>query len=295
MSPSRSSQKATQRRRAVLAYSAMALLAWFFFFPMWLMIVTAFKGNDPGGGNSETQLLRELSGLRAFLPNANMGIDNFADMMRRLNYWQAFFNSSLVVSCIVLLGLVVNSSFAYALARLNFPGRAALLLLVIALIIVPAQVLAVPLLLMVNQLGWLNTYHVQIIPSVASAFSVYLFYQFFVGFPKELEEAAIVDGANRYQIYWRVVLPLSGPVFATVAVLSFLAAWGSLFWQVLTVQDLQFATLPLAMQSFFGQPDQRRWGDIMAFALSATLPAIVLFLAFQRYFVRSIASSGVKG
>jgi multiple sugar transport system permease protein len=287
------SRAAAQRRTAILAYSAMIFLGFFFFFPMWIMIVTAFKNNDPGS-NTELQLLREASGLLAFLPNANMGFDNFRDMVQRVDYWRAFFNSGLVVSSIVIVGLVVNSSFAYALARLDFWGRSALLNAVIALIIVPAQVLAVPLLLMVNQFGWLNTYHVQIIPSIASAFSIYLFYQFFAAFPKELEEAATVDGATPFQIYWRIVLPLSGPVFATVAVLSFLAAWGSLFWQVMTLQDMNYATLPLAMQVFYSQT-QRRWGDIMAFALSASLPTMLLFLAFQRWFVRSIASSGVKG
>ena len=279
-----------------LSYAALVLLALFFMFPLVFLVMTVFKNNDPGTSNppTELQLMKDMNGLGAFFPNGNMGVDNFVDMAGRVNFFLALGNSFLIVSLIVALGLIVNSSFAYALARMQFRGRNFLITLVISLIIIPFEAIAVPLLLLVNQFGWLNSYHVQIIPFAANAFTVYLFYQFFIGLPKELEEAAFVDGASRLRIYWSIILPLSGPVFATATVLQFLAQWGNLLWPVMTVRGEQFAPLPLAMQTFFGQPP-RQWGDIMAFALMTTLPTLLLFLFFQRWFVRSAVSSGVKG
>lgn len=317
-------QSLSTRKRiySALSYTALVLLAFFFIFPLIFMFSTTLK-------NDELTLQRELGGVGAFLPacatqqppaNAQpersvaenpgesqeqfrarqvaqmcgTGTQNYVDMSGRVSFWRAFFNSSLVVALTVMLGLVVNSMFAYALARIRFWGREALITGVISLIIIPFAAIAVPLLLLVNQFGWLNSYHVQIIPFIAHAFSIYLFYQFFISLPKELEEAAFVDGASRFRVYWQIVLPLSGPVFATVTVLQFLALWGNLLWPVMVVRGDQFATLPYMMQTFFGQAP-RQWGDVMAFALCATLPTLILFLFFQRWFVRSVVSSGVKG
>uniref|UniRef100_UPI0032B2D617 carbohydrate ABC transporter permease n=1 Tax=uncultured Aquincola sp. TaxID=886556 RepID=UPI0032B2D617 len=211
------------------------------------------------------------------------------------------FNSLFTVSLTVVLGILVNSMLAYALARFRFAGRQLLLSIVVALIIIPFEAIAVPLLLLANQLpwfsgelGWLDSYRVQIIPFIANAFSVYLFYQFFIALPKDLEEAALMDGAGRLRIYWSIVMPLSKPVIATVAVLQFLARWGDLLWPIMVVRGDTYATLPLAMQTFFGQ-FPRQWGDVMAFAAMATLPTLLVFLIFQRWFVRSAISSGVKG
>ena len=296
--PSAKSESLSTRKRLLnaLSYAALVFLAFFFLFPLIFLIMTTFKNNDLGISNppTELQLMKDMNSIAAFFPNANMGLDNFRDMTGRINFWLALFNSSLIVSVIVMLGLVVNSSFAYALARMQFWGRNILITMVISLIIIPFEAIAVPLLLLVNQFGWLNSYHVQIIPFAANAFTVYLFYQFFIGLPKELEEAAFVDGASRFRIYWSIILPLSGPVFATATVLQFLAQWGNLLWPVMVVRGEQFAPLPLAMQSFFGLPP-RQWGDIMAFALMTTLPTLLLFLFFQRWFIRSAVSSGVKG
>ncbi len=225
-------------------------------------------------------------------------------MFERASFGRAFVNSIVVVGATVLLGILVNSLFAYALARFRFRGRDLLLSLVVALIVIPFEAVAVPLLLLVNQLpwfadgawtrGWLDSYHVQVLPFVANAFSVYLFYQFFVALPKDLEEAALMDGAGRWRIYWSIVMPLSKPVIATVAVLQFLARWGDLLWPVMAVRGETYAPLPLAMQTFFGQ-FPRQWGDVMAFAALATLPTLAVFLVFQRWFVRSAVSSAIKG
>jgi multiple sugar transport system permease protein len=277
-----------------LSYAALILLALFFLFPLVFMFMSAFKSD-------ESQLIRDLSSIKAFLPNGEMSFQNFSDVFARFNvnvgsadYRKIFFNSSFVVSIIVVIGLIINSSFAYALARIPFWGRNVLIIMIVSLIIIPFQAVAIPLMLITYQFKLANTYTGLIIPFIAHAFSIYLFYQFFIGLPKELEEAAVVDGASRFRIYWSIVLPLSGPVFATVAVSQFLGQWGNLLWPVMILQNPDLFTLPLAMQTFFGQAP-RQWGDIMAFTVMATLPTLIVFLVFQRYFVRSAVSSGVKG
>jgi multiple sugar transport system permease protein len=285
------------KRPQIASYLLHALLVLFFLFPLLFMGVSAFKGD-------ELQLLQDMGTLRAFLPVGELSLQNFRDVADRTRFDLAFWNSVGVVGLTVLLGLLVNSMLAYALARFRFPGRRLVLSAIVALIVIPFEAIAVPLLLLVNQLpwvsegqwvqGWLDSYHVQVLPFVANAFSVYLFYQFFVALPKDLEEAAQMDGAGPWRIYWSIVLPLSKPVIATVAVLQFLARWGDLLWPVMVVRGDDHATLPLAMQTFFGQ-FPRQWGDVMAFALLATLPTLLVFLVFQRWFVRSVISSAIKG
>lgn len=276
-----------------VGYGLLVLLAVFFLFPIVFMLVSSLKSD-------EQQLLRDMPSLRAFIPYGAISLENYANVFKRIPFLLGLFNSAFIVSLTVLLGLAVNSTIGYALARLRFPGREVLLTGVVALIIIPFEAVAVPLLLIVNRLPWfgtstwLDSYHVQIIPFIANAFSIYLFYQFFIGLPKELEEAALVDGASRWRIYTRIVLPLSGPVLATVAILQFLARWGDLLWPVMVVRGDPFSTLPLLMQTFFGQ-QPRKWGEIMAFATMTTVPILALFLAFQRWFVQSVASSGLKG
>jgi multiple sugar transport system permease protein len=291
------SHRNTRRGAKALQYGLMLLLALFFLLPLAFMFVSAFKSD-------ELQLLADMGSLRALLPVGTLSLHNFERVIENSGFVRALVNSLLVVSVTVLLGLLVNSMLAFALARLQFRGRNLVLGLVIALIIVPFEAVAVPLLMLVNQLpwwadgglarGWLDSYQVQVIPFIANAFSVYLFYQFFIGLPKDLEEAALVDGANWWQIYWRVVLPISGPAIATVAVLQFLARWGDLLWPVMTVRGDQFATLPLAMQTFFGQ-FPRHWGEVMAYAMLATLPTLLVFIVCQRWFVKSAVSSAIKG
>jgi multiple sugar transport system permease protein len=275
-------------------YLLLVAVAAIFLFPLLVMFVSAFKSD-------ETQLLRDMGGLGAVVPRGTLSLDNFAAASNRVGFLPAFVNSIFIVSTTIVLGLFVNSLFAYALARFRFPGRDLLLASVVALIIIPFEAVAVPLLLVVNRLpwvdgsiGWLDSYHVQIIPFVANAFSVYLFYQFFIDLPKELEEAARLDGATRFRIYWSIVLPLSRPVIATVAILQFLARWGDLLWPVMTVRGPRYSPLPYTMQVFFGQ-FPRQWGQIMAFAAMSTIPTLLVFFVFQRWFVRSAVSSAVKG
>ena len=205
-----------------------------------------------------------------------------------------FFNTCVIVGSIVVLGIVVNSMAAFALSRIRFRGRALLVSGVVALIILPFEGLAVPLFLMINRFGWFDTFQAQIVPFIAHPFSIFLFYQFFNKIPRDLDEAAKVDGASWWQIYRKISLPLSRPVIATVAILQALEYWNSFLWPLMVTRGPEFRPLSVAMNTFFGQPP-RQWGDIMAFAFLTALPVLLLYLAFQRWFVRSVAQSGLKG
>jgi multiple sugar transport system permease protein len=145
--------------------------------------------------------------------------------------------------------------------------------------------------------GWFNTYHVQIIPFVANAFSIFLFVQFFKSLPFELVEAARIDGANWFQIFINVIAPLSGPVFATVTILTFLPMWNQYLWPTMVIQDEQYRPVMVGLQYFFQQTigGHTPWGEIMAYLSTITIPVLVLFLALQQAFVESIATTGIKG
>jgi multiple sugar transport system permease protein len=300
----------------MLSYTVMTILACFFVSPIVFMLVSAIKTN-------ETQITSDVSGPQAFVPYplrlvphvdrlddapvetreeyTGLGLQNFVDVFRRMPFGRFLWNSIFVTTTTVGLGLLVNSMAAYPLARLKWKGQDIVLAVIVALIIIPFEAVAIPLALLTAKLprpdggiGWHDTYYVQVIPFIADAFSIYLFYQFFIGISKDLDEAAIVDGASRLRIYWDIILPNSKPVLATVAILKFIWLWGSYLWPLMVIRLPEYRPLTVAMQEFFGQ-FPRLWGDTLAFATMTTLPVLVVFLVFQRWFIRSVAAAGVKG
>ncbi len=271
----------------LLDYVLLIGLGLFFLFPIVFMLVSSVK-------NSETQVLRDMASLYAFVPRGGIGIQNYRDVFAQMPFQHFMFNSAFIVGATVMIGLMLNSLIAYAIARLRFPGRSILLAVIISLIIIPLEAVVVPLLLIVNQFGWIDSYHVQIIPFMADPFSIFLFYQFFINLPKDLEEAALVDGASLFGIYWKIILPLSRPVFATVAILQFLVRWNDFLWPLMVTRGETYRPLMVAIQQFFSQ-DPKVWGDIMAFASMITIPVLIVFLLFQKWFVQSVATTGVKG
>jgi len=271
----------------ILNYSLLIVVALFFLFPIVFMFVSSIK-------NNETQIIRDMSSISAFIPYGDLGLKNYFDVFKQMPFGRFMFNSVFIVGSTVLTGLVLNSMIAYALARLRFKGRGFILSFIIALIIIPIEVVVIPLLLMVNRIGWLDSYQVQIVPFIVDAFSIFLFYQFFIGLPKSLDEAAKIDGANPFQVYWKIIVPLSKPVFATVAILQFLFRWGDFLWPLMVTRGYEYRPLPVAIQQFFSQ-DPKVWGDIFAFASMVTIPSLIIFLLFQKWFIHSVASSGIKG
>ena len=271
------------------------ILCLVFGLPLVFMIVSSFK--------SDVDIFADLTSIRAFLPIGQLTVDNYVGVFNRVPFARFMLNSTFISVCTVALGIIVNSMAAFALTRIRFKGHKLVLTLVIATLIVPFETMALPMLWWMNQLpwidangisqGWLDTYPVQIIPFVASAFSIYLFYQYFDSIPRELDEAAKVDGAGWFRIYRSVVMPLSGPAIATVAILTFLPAWNSYLWPLMSVQSEELRPAMVGID-YFKQLNVS-WGQIMAYAKLITAPVLVMFIAFQRQFISSIASSGVKG
>ncbi|WP_031475566.1 carbohydrate ABC transporter permease [Streptomyces bicolor] len=270
-----------------------------FALPLLFMLVSSFKPDD--------QIFSDLGSLRAFLPVGALSLDNYTGVFDRVPAARFLLNSVMISSITVVLGIIVNSLAAFALSRMRWPGRKAVLTAVIATLIVPFETFALPLVWWVNQLpllrvngfhlewttGWMDTYQVQIVPFVANAFSIFFFHQYFQSIPKELDEAAIVDGAGWFTIYRRIVMPLSGPAVATVAILTFLPAWNSYLWPLMVVQSEELRPVMVGISYFFQL--NVGWGQIMAYSSMITVPILALFVAFQRSFVNSIASTGVKG
>ena len=285
--PQRFSFRFRKNLSMTLNYSLLIVVALFFLFPIVFMFVSSIK-------NNETQIIRDMSSISAFIPYGDLGLKNYFDVFKQMPFGRFMFNSVFIVGSTVLTGLVLNSMIAYALARLRFRGRGFILSFIIALIIIPTEVVVIPLLLMVNRIGWLDSYQVQIVPFIVDAFSIFLFYQFFIGLPKSLDEAAKIDGANPFQVYWKIIVPLSKPVFATVAILQFLFRWGDFLWPLMVTRGYEYRPLPVAIQQFFSQ-DPKVWGDIFAFASMITIPSLIIFLLFQKWFIHSVASSGIKG
>ena len=283
------STTARLRRRRLgsiaLHYTVCMAVAAFILMPLLFMFVGALKPSE--------HVLSQGGDWRALIPTG-ASLDNFVSVWQRAHFGRLLANSLIICTATVLGGLVVNSMFGYALARLRWTGRNVVLAIVIALIIIPFEALAVPLLLMVTNMGWLDTYTAQIVPFIAHPFFVYLFYTFFLGLPRELEEAAWVDGAGALRTFWSIIVPLSKPAYASVAILSFLMSWGQFLWPVMVTRSEAVRPLPVGIAVFQTLPPIR-WGDIMAFAALMTIPMIVVCLIFQRAFVQGVATQAVKG
>ena len=274
-----------QRIAASAVYLLLVALAFAFLVPVAMMLSGSFKPDD--------QVLVQAGRLGRLFA-AEFSWFNYRDVFARVPFARYLFNSAFISLCVVAGGLLVNSLAAYAFARLQWPGRDRLLLLVVALMIIPLEAIAVPLFYEVTLLGWRDTYWVQIIPFVANAFSIYLFYTFFLGLPRELEEAARIDGAGPWRIFFRIVAPNAKPVFATVAILSFLTQWSAFLWPLMVTHSEAVRPLPLGMATFYSLPPLQ-WGDIFAFGVMMVTPVLLIFVLFQRWFVQGVATTGVKG
>lgn len=281
--------------RLAVRYLVLVLIAAIFVLPLLFMVMSSFKPTS--------QLLSDTSSLRAFLPVGDLGLENYRAAFDRAPVRLFVVNSVLVTGTTVLLSLVVCSLAAFSFVFLRWGGRELILSIILATLIVPFETIAIPLLLLVSQLPWiglegiettwLNTYRVQIIPWIADGLTIFLFVQYFKDLPGELIEASRVEGASWFQIYWRVVIPLSGPVIATAAILKFLVMYNQYLWPLIVVQQEQYRPVMVGLQYFF-QLDTA-WGEIMAYLTMITVPVLAFYLVLQRAFIASIASTGVKG
>lgn len=278
-----------------LRYALLILISAIFIFPILFMVMSSLK--------PDMQLLRDSASLRAFLPVGDISLDNYADAFRRVPMAQFVFNSVFTTAVSVAASLLLNSLAAFSFAFLKWRGKAIVLSLIIATFIVPFEVVAIPMLLIANNLpwmgpigleiGWLNSYHVQIIPFIADSLGIFLFYQYFRDLPNELVEAARIDGASILQVYARIIMPIAGPIVATVAILKFLVMWNAYLWPLMTIRSEELRPIMVGLQYFFQL--NTAWGEIMAYLSIVTIPVLIFYLALQRAFIESIATSGIKG
>ncbi|MBD3624904.1 MAG: carbohydrate ABC transporter permease [Rhodobacteraceae bacterium] len=281
--------------RLLVRYLVLVLVALIFILPLLFMVMSSLKPDQ--------QLLADTASFRAFLPVGDVGLTNYVEAFERAPVRLFVFNSVLVTGTTVALSLVVCSLAAFSFVFLHWRGREVVLSVILATLIVPFETIAIPLLLIVSKLPWigldglewtwLNTYRVQIIPWIADGLTVFLFVQYFKDLPKELVEAARVEGATWFQVYWRVILPLSGPVVATAAILKFLVMYNQYLWPLIVVQQEQYRPVMVGLQYFFQL--NVAWGEVMAYLTLITLPVLTFYLVLQRAFIASIASTGVKG
>jgi len=218
---------------------------------------------------------------------------NYREAWQRGDFLLAFANSTLVAVSVTGFQIVTSALAGYALARLKFRGQQALLLLILATLVIPFQILVVPIFLVLKWGHLINTYGALILPSAANGFSIFLMRQYFTTVPAELEEAAALDGANRLQILARIMLPLSRPALVTLFLFTFIGEWNDLFKPLVFTTRPELKTVQLALSEFQEQ-FTNSWSLLMAAVIIATVPVVVLFLIGQRQFIRGIGTTGIK-
>lgn len=281
--------------RLATRYAVLILIAVIFVFPLVFMLMSSLKPDQ--------QLLEDSGSLRAFLPVGEISFGNYTAAFDRAPVATFVFNSVLVTGVTVVLSLLICSAAGFAFVFVNWKGREALLAVLLATLILPFETIAIPLLLMASKLpwlgldgltwGWLNTYRIQIIPFIADGLTVFLFVQYFKDLPGELIEAARVEGASWPQIYRRIVMPLSGPILATAAILKFLVMYNQYLWPLMVTQEEGYRPVMVGLQYFFQL--NVAWGEVMAYLSLITVPVLAFYLYLQKAFIASIASTGVKG
>lgn len=257
--------------------------------PLFMLFIASLK-------DDRFQILADMGSFRAFWVD-NPTFNNFREVGNfagELAFGRYLGNSLLILFSTVSLGLIINSMAGFILAWGSLPGRAVILSLIIALYVIPQESIIMPLLIIVSRAGLSDTFTAQILPFVASPLYTFLFYQFFAQLPKELYEAASIDGASIFRTWWSIFMPLSLPALATVSILMGIEAWNQYLWPILITQTDYARPISVAIATFFGQ-DSIFWDRAMAASVLMMIPILVFYLAFQRWFISSFVGSAVKG
>ena len=273
-----------QRWARVLQYVLLLVLALIYISPIVFMVMTSFKTSADAAGIPPTWIPDPFStqAYESILTSSGTPV----------LLW--FANSLIAATLHATLVVVTASLAAYPLARMRFRGRGVVFAVVVATILIPPVILIIPNYLIVSGLGWLDTLVAVIVPTAASAFGVFFMRQFFLTLPTELEEAALVDGASRWDIFLRVVLPLSRPALATLALLSFLTNWNDFLWPVYVLFSADVQTLPAGLATL-QSANAVRYDLLMAGAVIASVPVLALFVFLQRFIIEGVSRSGLKG
>ena len=275
-------QSRTTRRVIVVVSLALLTAALFvMLLPFVWMVATSFK--------PEAEVVRFPPEL---LPGT-VTFEHYADIWQRISFGRMFLNTLIFAGGVTIISLFFDSLTAYALARMEFPGRNVLFILILATMMLPFQVTLIPIFELLTKADWINTYQGLIVPRATNAFGIFFLRQFFLSIPKDLEDAARVDGASEFRIYARVILPLAVPALLTLALFHFMYNWNDLLWPLIVTTETEMQTLPAGLALFMGE-HVTEYGLLMAGSVLATLPMVAAFLVIQRRFVEGIATTGIK-
>ncbi|MDZ8239310.1 MAG: carbohydrate ABC transporter permease [Nostoc sp. ChiQUE01a] len=267
----------------ILLYILLTLYALITLIPFLWALSASFK-----------PLTEIVGGEPNFFPK-NFTLDNYRQIfLQEPLFWRWLFNSVAIAVSVTVLNLLLNSMAGYALARLRFAGKRFWFFLILTVLAVPAQITLIPTFLILKAMGWLNSYQGMIVPSMVNATFIFMMRQFFVNFPKELEEAGQLDGLNTFGIFRHIVLPLAKPALAAQAVFVFMGSWNNFLLPIVILFDPEMFTLPLGLNTFKGQYISY-WNYIMAASMVFTLPALSIYAFFNRYFIQSVTFTGGKG
>jgi putative chitobiose transport system permease protein len=284
--PKRSQQKKTSKSQLLnrlLMYGILIAIALVTLFPLLWLVSTALKSATENIFQSPPQLLPSLPTL-----------DNFSKVWQTLPFGQYLLNSTLVAVLTVGLNLLFCALAAYPLARLSFAGRDWIFIALVSTIMIPFQIVMIPLYILTVQIGLRNTYLGIIFPQLASAFGIFLLRQAFISVPKELEEAARMDGCSEIGLWWCIMLPAISPALVTLAIFVFIGSWSDFLWPLIVIQDESLYTLPLGVAKLAGT-FSLDWRLVAAGSVISIAPVLVLFIFLQRYIVPTETGSGVKG
>lgn len=272
--------KPTARRRGrVLLYTVAILYTCVTLIPFLWSVYTSFKPT------SEV--------LRLFVPFSHLQIGSYVHIIHDFPFARWLINSIIVAVVVTVGNLIVNTMAGYAFARLRFPMRGPLFFMFLIIMMIPGQILLVPMYMLLAHLGWIDSYRGLTIPFLMTPLMIFFARQFFLGIPKELEEAARIDGVGAVGMFFRIVLPMAKPLLAAETILTFQGNWNAFLWPVLLATSSEMYTLPVGLNSFYGQYSAF-WNSVMAGVLLLTIPMIVVFLIFQRQFVQGISTAGLK-
>lgn len=268
------------------AYFVLIIVALSMLMPFLWMVSTSLK-------TLNAVFIQPKNWIQMFIPTMFVW-ENYIDAFKVVPFVK-FYMNSIIVGVAVTLGQILTSSLAaYAFSRLTFRGRDKLFFAYLATMMIPGSVTMIPAFVLMRLLGWVDTYKALIIPAMFSAYGTFMLRQFFMTLPKDLEDAAKIDGCGYFRIFWTIILPLSKPALATLTIFTFMANWSSFMWPLLVTNDLNMKTLPIGLEYFKSQYSTD-WHLLMAGSVMAMLPIVIIFVFTQRYFVESLKLTGVKG
>lgn len=273
--------------KKVLFYMLATVLALQFLVPLVWMILSSFKIDEV--------IYKDIGTIFAIIPRfSDLSLKSYAELLGYYNIFENLLNSLIYASVTVVFGLTINSFAGYALARFKFPFKDAILIFIIALMIVPIEATILPLFLVVNEIGMINTVPGYLIPFLVNVMNIFLFRQHFLSFPGELIESAKIDGLGEVGCFFRIVVPSSLNMYITVGILTFLASWNDFLWPVMALSNENLMPIQVALNAIFSDTYNIFTSHIMAALTIVTVPIVVLYMIFQKYIVEGSMRSGIK-